>query len=84
MTITLNPDQEAWLQARVAEGEFPSVEAALFAVLEERIAGEEVADDDSWVQPYIDEGAAALDRGEFVTLEEHKKFLASLLASLEP
>jgi hypothetical protein len=28
MTITLHPDQEAWLEARVTSGDFASVEAA--------------------------------------------------------
>jgi predicted transcriptional regulator len=32
------------------------------------------------MKPYIDEGLAALDRGEFVSLEEHN---SALLASLE-
>jgi hypothetical protein len=32
---------------------------------------------------YIDEGLAALDRGEFLSLEDHKARNAALLASLE-
>jgi antitoxin ParD1/3/4 len=38
MTITLHPDQEAWLQSRVASGDFASVEAAARQLLGERIA----------------------------------------------
>jgi len=88
MTITLHPDQEAWLQSRVASGDFASVEAAARQLLGERIAelaeGEEGASDDTaWMKPYIDEGFAALDRGEFVSLEEHKAHNAALLASLK-
>jgi antitoxin ParD1/3/4 len=68
MAITLHPDQEAWLKTRVAE----------------LAKGEDGAsDDETWMKPYIDEGVAALDRGEFVSLEEHKAHNAALLASLE-
>jgi antitoxin ParD1/3/4 len=83
MSITLSPDQEAWLEARVARGDFASVEAAARQLLAERIAEIEEADDLGWAKPYSDEGLAQLDRGEFVTLEEHKKRNAALLASLK-
>jgi antitoxin ParD1/3/4 len=88
MAITLHPDQEAWLKTRVASGDLASVEAAARQLLGERIAelakGEDGAsDDETWMKPYIDEGVAALDRGEFVSLEEHKAHNAALLASLE-
>jgi SAM-dependent methyltransferase len=44
--------------------------------------GEDGASDDgAWMNPYIDEGSAP-DRGEFVSLEEHKARNAALLASL--
>jgi antitoxin ParD1/3/4 len=88
MPITLHPDQEAWLKSRVASGDFASVEAAARQLLGERMAelakGEDGAsDDEGWMKPYIDEGLAALDRGEFVSLEEHKAHNAALLASLK-
>jgi antitoxin ParD1/3/4 len=88
MTITLHPDQEAWLKRRAASGDFDSVEAAARQLLGERIAqldeGEDGASDDAaWMKPHIDKGLAALDRGDFVTLEEHKAHNAALLASLE-
>ena len=88
MAITLHPDQEAWLETRVASGDFASVDAAARQLLGERIAelakGEDGrSDDEVWMKPYIDEGLAALDRGEFVSLEEHKAHNAALLASLE-
>jgi antitoxin ParD1/3/4 len=88
MTITLHPDQEAWLEARVASGDFDSVEAAARQLLSERIAeldkGEDEAPGDiDWAKPYVAEGLAALDRGEFVSLEEHKAHNAALLRSFE-
>jgi antitoxin ParD1/3/4 len=84
MTITLHPDQLAWLQQRVAHGDFPSVEAAARQFLGERIAelgggGDEMA----WAKPYVEEGLAQLDRGEFVSLEEYKAQNKALLASLK-
>ena len=38
MTITLKPDQEAWLKSRVASGDFASVEEAARQLIDERIA----------------------------------------------
>jgi predicted transcriptional regulator len=35
------------------------------------------------MKPYIDEGVAALDRGEFVTREDYKAHNAALLTSLK-
>jgi antitoxin ParD1/3/4 len=86
MTITLHPHQEAWLRTRVASGEFASVEEAARQLIDDRIA--ELADDNerdemAWAKPYIDEGLAALDRGEFVSLEDHKAQIAALLESLK-
>jgi antitoxin ParD1/3/4 len=88
MTITLHPDQEAWLQARVAEGEFASVEAAARQLLAERIAeisteGEDPLDDLDWMKPYVDEGIAAIERGEIVTLEQHLAELDAKLAAMK-
>jgi len=38
MSITLTPEQEAWLQAHVLTGDFVSVEQAVRQLLDERIA----------------------------------------------
>ena len=86
MTITLTPEQIEWLQAQVSRGDFPSVERAARQLLDERIAEHELAagDDLSWAKPYVEEGLAALQRGEFVSLKEHKTHNAALLASLKP
>jgi len=85
MTITLTPEQEAWIQAHVASGDFASVEEAARQLIDERIAGRaaEETDDLSWAKPYVDEARAAVARGEFVSLEEHKAHNAVLLASLK-
>ncbi len=86
MAITLTPEQEAWLNAHVASGDFPSVEEAARQLIDERIAerAAEESDDLAWVKPFVDEARAAVARGEFVSLEEHKAHNAALLALLKP
>lgn len=84
MTITLTPEQEAWVTARLERGDFPSVEAAVRQLVDERIA--EIAfeeDDFAWAKSYVDEGLAALERGDVITLEEHKARNAARLAALK-
>ena len=53
MPITLNPEQEAWLETRVAGGDFASVEAAARQLIGERIAERalEEGDDLGWATP---------------------------------
>jgi antitoxin ParD1/3/4 len=84
MTITLNAEQEAWLETRVARGDFASVEAAARQLIDERIAERalEEGDDLAWAKPYIDEALAEIARGEEITLEEHKARNAARLAAL--
>ncbi|HXY58172.1 MAG TPA: hypothetical protein VEH76_06300 [Methylocystis sp.] len=83
MTITLTPDQEAWLQAHVSSGDFASVEEAARQLLDERIAEREIEKDDlAWAKPLVEEGLAALKRGEFISLQEHKVRNAARLAAL--
>ena len=74
MTITLRPDQEAWLEARVAGGDFASVEEAARQLIAERIAelALEEQDDMAWAKPFVDEALAEVERGEVITLEEHE------------
>jgi len=57
------------VQTPYGSGDFASVEEAARAL--------------SWTKPYVDEARAAVARGEFVSLEEHKAHNAALLASLE-
>jgi antitoxin ParD1/3/4 len=85
MSITLTPEQETWLKAHVATGDFASIEEAVRRLIDERIAerAAEESDDLAWAKPYVDEARAAVARGEFVSLEEHKAHNAALLASLK-
>jgi antitoxin ParD1/3/4 len=74
MAITLDPDQEAWLEARVASGDFASVEEAARQLIAERIVERllKESDDMEWAKPYVDEALAEVERGEVITLEEHE------------
>jgi antitoxin ParD1/3/4 len=82
MPITLTPEQEAWLQSRVATGAFASIEQAARQLIDERIAERELEDDDlTWAKPLVDEGLAALERGECMSLEEHMARNAARLAA---
>jgi antitoxin ParD1/3/4 len=74
MPITLTPDQEAWLQAHVATGDFASIEEAARQLIDERIAEIAAEDDDDleWARPLLDEARASVARGDIFTLEEHR------------
>ena len=84
MTITLNPEQEAWLETRVGSGDFAPVEAAARQLIDERFAERalEEGDDLAWARPYVDEALAEIARAEEITLEEHKARNAARLAAL--
>ena len=84
MSITLTPEQEAWIKAHVATGDFASVEEAARQLIDDRIAelARDEHDDMAWAKPLVDDGLAALDRGDFITLEEHKARNAARLAAL--
>ncbi len=80
MPIMLTSEQETWLKARVASGEFASVDDAVRQAVDGLMA--EDMDDLAWAKPYVDEAREAVARGEYVTLEEHKAHNAALLAAL--
>ena len=83
MTITLNPDQEVWLQTLVASGDFTSVEAVARQLIDERIAERALeADDLAWAKPAVDEGIAALARGEVLSREEYRARMAAVVTGL--
>lgn len=84
MSITLTPDQEAWLRAYVARGDFTSVEEAARRLIDERLAQRAVeeADDLAWAKPYVAEARTAIAQGETITLDEHKSRNAARLADI--
>lgn len=74
MAITLTPQQEAWIRAHVASGEFASVEEAARRLIDDRIADieAEVDDDMVWAKPLVDEARASIARGDILSLDEHR------------
>jgi antitoxin ParD1/3/4 len=84
MSITLTPKQETWIKARVASGDFTSIEEAARQAIDDRIA--ELAldkdDDMAWAKPHVDEGLAAFERGDVIALEQHSARNAARLAAL--
>lgn len=85
MKITLTPEQQAWLVAHVARGEFPTIEEAVRRLVDDRIAGRaaEEGEDLAWAKPYVDEGLAEVARGDVMTLEEHEARNDARLAAMK-
>jgi antitoxin ParD1/3/4 len=84
MTITLAPEQLAWLNAEVARGHFQSIEEAARQLIDEGIAERMVEEDDlAWAKPLVDEARADIARGDVITLEEHEARTAALLAAMK-
>ena len=71
MNIRLKPDTEEWLESQVAEGRFESIEEAVeMLIVDDRLQAKLNEADLSWAKPYIDEGIAALERGDVIPAEE--------------
>jgi antitoxin ParD1/3/4 len=74
MSITLTPEQQAWLRAHVERGDFASIEDAVRQLIDDRIAeiAAEESDDLAWAKPHVDEALADVARGDVMTLDEHE------------
>ena len=85
MVITLTPEQEAWIKAHVATGDFASIEEAARQLIDDRIAElAGIGDDDlAWAKPAVDEARADMARRDVITLEEHRARNAKRLAALK-
>ena len=66
------------------EATLPRLRTRRAELIDQRIAERDLAeaDDMVWAKPYVDEGLAALERGEVITLEEHQARNARRLAAL--
>ena len=83
MTITLTPGQMAWIDAHVARGDFASAEEAVRQLVDERIAERSIEDDDLlWAKPLVDQAVAEAERGDVMSLEEHKARNAARLTAM--
>ncbi len=81
MTITLPREQQEWLEAQVRAGFYDSVEDVARIVAEHMHL--EADDDLAWAKPLVDEGRAAIERGESMTLDEHLRQIDAKLESLK-
>lgn len=83
MEIPLTSEQAAWLGARVAAGEFASVEQAVLSLLDQSMARSDDAEDDlAWAKPLVDEALASVARSEAIPIDDHREHMAALLARL--
>jgi antitoxin ParD1/3/4 len=80
MTITLPREQQEWLEAQVRAGYYDTVADAVASIVAEHMQFD--IDDMSWAKPLVDEALASVDRGEGITLEEHRQRMAEKLESL--
>ena len=85
MTISLTPEQRAWVDAHIARGDFSSLEDAIHQLVNERIAERivEEHDDMSWARPLVDEALADVARGKVLTREEHETRIDTLMAAIQ-
>jgi antitoxin ParD1/3/4 len=74
MNVPLTPAQIAWLESKVAAGQFRSLEEAAAAAIGDTMASE--VDDLSWAKPLVDQARASVERGEFLTQDQFKRFIA--------
>jgi Arc/MetJ-type ribon-helix-helix transcriptional regulator len=80
MNITLPPEQRDWLEARVAEGHFDSIDEALSAAVADLMAV--YGDDMTSATPFVDQARASVERGNVLSGEEYFERLDARLESL--
>ena len=81
MTINLPREQQEWLEAQVRAGAYDSVEEAVASIVAERMHLD--VDDMSWARALVDEGRASLERGEDLSLDEHRERIARKVQELD-
>jgi hypothetical protein len=83
MNITLTGEQESALSSLVAAGDYPSIEEAARALLDERLSLSELEESDLEVtRALLAEAEADIEAGAVITLEEHRMRIEALLKSL--
>jgi len=73
MNVTLPPEQQKWLEAQVAAGQFASIDEALATAVADLMAMH--TDDFAWAKPYVDQARASVARGDVLSGEEYFKQL---------
>jgi antitoxin ParD1/3/4 len=80
MNVTLPPEQRDWLEARVAEGHFDSIDEALSAAVADLMAI--YGDDLAWAKPYVDQARASVERGDGLAGEDYFERLGARVEAL--
>ena len=87
MTINLTPEQETWLKAHVAAGDYGSVEDAARQLIDDKIAELSAeshgSDDIQWAVPYVKAAREDVARGDTLSLEDYRKRNTARLAALK-
>ncbi len=81
MTISLTTEQQAWLEAHIADGDFGSLDDAVRRLIDARIVDE--SDDLAWASAHVAEALAAVDHGDVITRDVHRARNTARLASLK-
>jgi len=83
MNITLTGEQESALSSLVAAGDYPSIEEAARALLDERLSLNELEEPELEVtRGLLAEAEADIEAGAVMTLEEHRTRIEGLLKNL--
>ena len=84
MTISLTPEQQAWISDRIERGDFTSIEEAARQLIDERIVERAIEEDDlAWAKPLVEEALADVGRGNVLTREEHEARVNALITSMK-
>ena len=81
MNITLPPDQERWLRAKVKSGEFASIDEAISFAVAHLMPVD--TSDLEWTLPYLEAARASLARGEGLSLDQFKAHAAKRRSALK-
>jgi len=73
MNVTLPREQQKWLEAQVAAGQFTSIDEAMATAVADLMAMH--ADDFAWAEPYVEQVRASVARGDVLSGEEYFKRL---------
>lgn len=80
MNITLPPNQEQWLSAQIAQGEFASASDAVARLITDRMILETT--DLDWARPYVDAARAPEARKFDMSIEDANAEIDAHIASL--
>ena len=80
IVVKLSSAQQRWLDAEVAAGRYPSIEAAVQIAVENLLPDE--IDDLDWTKPYLESARDAAAKGEVVTVDSVRERLARRIRDL--